>query len=55
MKASIYLGTQGWIYEGWMGPFYPPGTSKKETLKLYSKVFNTVEIDSTFYAIPAEN
>ena len=49
----IYIGTQGWNYEGWEGPFYPRGTSKKEMLVLYSKVFNTVEIDSTFYAIPA--
>ena len=49
----IYIGTQGWNYDGWVGPFYPRGTAKKEMLTLYSKVFNTVEIDSTFYAIPA--
>lgn len=49
----IYIGTQGWNYEGWLGPFYPRKTSKKDFLALYSKVFNTVEIDSTFYAIPA--
>lgn len=55
MKASIYLGTQGWIYEGWEGSFYPRRTSSKEMLKLYSRIFNTVEIDSTFYAIPARN
>jgi uncharacterized protein YecE (DUF72 family) len=55
VKASIYLGTQGWIYEGWEGPFYPRKTSPKEMLRLYSRIFNTVEIDSTFYAIPAKN
>jgi uncharacterized protein YecE (DUF72 family) len=54
MKAKVYIGTQGWNYEGWVGPFYPSGTRKKEMLGLYSKVFNTVEIDSTFYAIPSE-
>jgi uncharacterized protein YecE (DUF72 family) len=55
MTAKILLGTQGWNYDGWVGPFYPPKTSKQEMLRLYSKVFNTVEIDSTFYAIPAES
>lgn len=53
IDKKIYIGTQGWNYEGWTGPFYPRGTAKKEMLGLYSRVFNTVEIDSTFYAIPA--
>jgi uncharacterized protein YecE (DUF72 family) len=55
VKALIYIGTQGWIYEGWEGPFYPRKTSSKDMLRLYSRIFNTVEIDSTFYAIPAKN
>ena len=55
MTARILLGTQGWNYDGWVGPFYPPKTPKQEMLRLYSKIFNTVEIDSTFYAIPAES
>src|SRR5215216_3711060 len=55
MTASIHIGTQGWNYDGWLGAFYPAGTSKQEMLRLYAKVFDTVEIDSTFYAVPAEN
>lgn len=55
MSASIYIGTQGWNYDGWVGSFYPRGTTKKEMLSLYAKIFDTIEIDSTFYAIPAEN
>jgi uncharacterized protein YecE (DUF72 family) len=55
MSAKIHIGTQGWNYDGWVGPFYPPGTSKADMLRLYSKIFDTVEIDSTFYAIPTEN
>lgn len=55
MSAEIRIGTQGWNYDGWLRSFYPPKTSAKEMLSLYAKVFNTVEIDSTFYAIPAEN
>lgn len=49
----IFIGTQGWNYDGWEGAFYPPKSSKKELLGLYSRVFDTVEIDSSFYAIPA--
>jgi uncharacterized protein YecE (DUF72 family) len=55
MATEIFIGTQGWNYEGWDGAFYPRGVTNKETLSLYAKVFNTVEIDSTFYAIPPEN
>ncbi len=55
MAAGIYIGTQGWNYEGWKGAFYPRGTTNKEMLSLYSKVFDTVEIDSTFYATPSEH
>jgi uncharacterized protein YecE (DUF72 family) len=55
MGAKILLGTQGWNYDGWVGPFYPRGTSKQDMLRSYSRIFNTVEIDSTFYAIPAQS
>jgi uncharacterized protein YecE (DUF72 family) len=55
MATKFFLGTQGWNYEGWAGPFYPRGVTSKELLGLYSKIFNTVEIDSTFYAIPSAN
>jgi uncharacterized protein YecE (DUF72 family) len=55
MSAKIRIGTQGWNYDGWLGSFYPRKTSAKEMLSLYAKIFDTVEIDSTFYAIPAEN
>ena len=55
MAPEIHIGTQGWNYDGWVGSFYPPKTSSKETLSLYAKIFDTVEIDSTFYAIPPEH
>ena len=54
MSAEIHIGTQGWNYDGWVGSFYPPRTTAKETLSLYAKIFDTVEVDSTFYAIPPE-
>jgi uncharacterized protein YecE (DUF72 family) len=50
---SIRLGTQGWNYDAWVGPFYPIGTRAASYLSLYSRAFETVEVDSTFYAIPS--
>ena len=49
--GKIYVGTSGWSYpngEGtWNGYFYPPGT--KNELEYYSRFFNTVEVNSSFY------
>jgi uncharacterized protein YecE (DUF72 family) len=53
MPGRIRLGTQGWNYDAWIGPFYPPGTRVAEYLSIYSRAFDTVEVDSTFYATPA--
>jgi uncharacterized protein YecE (DUF72 family) len=50
--GEIHLGTSGWSYKEWEGPFYPKGEKKK--LTYYSKFFDTVEIDSTFYAYPSK-
>lgn len=52
MPASIRLGTQGWNYDAWVGPFYPEGTKAVDFLNVYSRAFDTVEVDSTFYAVP---
>jgi uncharacterized protein YecE (DUF72 family) len=51
--SPIRLGTQGWNYDAWVGPFYPEGTRAVDYLSLYARAFDTVEVDSTFYAIPA--
>ena len=51
---AIRLGTQGWNYDAWVGPFYPSGTRAGEFLATYARAFDTVEVDSTFYAVPAE-
>lgn len=45
----------GWSYPFWVDNFYSRGTQQKEFLQYYSKKFNTVEIDSTFYRIPSLN
>lgn len=51
-EARIRLGTQGWGWSHWVGRFYPPDTRPEEYLAFYSRVFDTVEIDTTFYGIP---
>jgi len=53
MSNDIRIGTQGWNYDAWVGPFYPPGTRPADYLPVYARAFSTVEVDSTFYAIPA--
>ena len=47
-----YLGTIGFSYKDWLGSFYPTGTSQRGYLSYYSKVFNAVELNTTFYSIP---
>jgi len=52
--ATLRLGTQGWNYPAWVGPLYPLGTPQSDWLRVYGRAFSTVEVDSTFYAVPAE-
>lgn len=50
--SNVYLGTSGWSYTDWVGPFFPPGTPSTRYLQVYATVFRSVEIDSTFYRVP---
>src|SRR2546426_448363 len=52
LAAKLRIGCSGWGYDDWLGGFYPPKTPKSDYLKLYSSVFNTVEVDSSFYRTP---
>ena len=56
----IQIGCQGWNYDGWVTPpagsspvFYPSATRAADMLTLYARAFETVEVDSTFYAVPS--
>jgi uncharacterized protein YecE (DUF72 family) len=49
---NLLLGTQGFSYSSWVGPFYPKGTKAGEYLSEYAKRLNTVELDTTFYQTP---
>jgi len=60
-KSKIQIGCQGWNYDDWTTKadgatvFYPRGTRSNQMLETYAKVFDTIEVDSTFYAIPASS
>ncbi|MBI2831072.1 MAG: DUF72 domain-containing protein [Chloroflexi bacterium] len=53
-QAQVYVGTSGWSYPGgegtWTGHFYPKG--RVDELEYYSRFFNAVELNSSFYAPP---
>ncbi len=48
----VYIGTSGWHYKHWVGPFYPPKTPAKAYLDIYRERFSTVEINNSFYHLP---
>ncbi len=48
----IRLGTSGFSYDDWIGPFYPPGLPKGEWLSYYAAEFDTVELNVSYYRIP---
>ena len=47
-----HLGTMGFSYKDWNSVFYPDGLAPRDYLNHYSQVFDTVELDSTFYGTP---
>ena len=51
---KVLIGTSGWGYDEWVGPFYPKSLTKKDFLLYYSTVFYTNEINTTFYNIPSK-
>ncbi len=50
--AKISVGCAGWDYKDWIGPFYPKKLKREDHLNFYSKIFNIVEINNTFYNVP---
>jgi len=50
--VALHIGTCGFSYRDWVGPFYPAGIKSLEMLPYYAQRFGCVEIDSTYYAIP---
>lgn len=53
MASKILVGTSGWGYDEWIGPFYPKSLRQEDFLLFYSEVFYTNEINTTFYNVPS--
>ena len=51
---KIWIGCAGWAYPDWAGSFYPPDMPRKDWLKYYASVFNSVELNYSFYHLPLE-
>ncbi|HAZ27485.1 TPA: DUF72 domain-containing protein [Candidatus Acetothermia bacterium] len=49
----LRVGTSGYSFADWVGPIYPPALPQKEWLSYYAREFDTVEINSTYYRVPA--
>lgn len=54
-SAKYFIGTSGWQYKDWNQRFYPKEITGKRQLSYYSNIFNSVEINSTFYRMPKES
>jgi uncharacterized protein YecE (DUF72 family) len=54
VAGTLYLGTSGFAYDEWKGPFYPPELRQRDMLPFYASRFGSVEINYTFRQQPAE-
>jgi uncharacterized protein YecE (DUF72 family) len=48
----VLIGTSGWQYRHWRGPFYPPDLPQRRWLEHYAQCFDTVEVNNAFYRLP---
>ena len=48
----VHIGTSGYSYDDWVGPFYPLGLAKSRFLDHYAKHFGCVEVNYTYYRMP---
>jgi uncharacterized protein YecE (DUF72 family) len=52
-RDGIWIGTSGWTYPDWRGPFYPTEVPKKNWLRWYADQFRTTEVNGSFYRTPS--
>ena len=48
----VHVGCSGWVYKDWKGELYPEDLPQRRWLERYAEVFETVEINNTFYRLP---
>lgn len=50
--SELRIGTSGWSYASWRGPFFPKDVRVKDHLAFYATRFNTTELNAPFYRTP---
>ncbi len=51
--AKAHIGTSGWHYKHWRGPYYPASVPPRAMLDYYARDFETVELNNSFYRLPS--
>jgi uncharacterized protein YecE (DUF72 family) len=52
-RRGIWIGTSGWTYADWRGPFYRAAVPKRKWLRWYAEQFATTEVNRSFYRTPS--
>lgn len=52
-SGKIRVGCSGWVYKDWRGTVYPAAFPQREWFAHYASLFDSVEINATFYRLPA--
>ena len=55
MAKPVHIGCSGWNYRDWRGPVYPEKLPARQWLECYGELFDTVEINNTFYRLPSRS
>jgi uncharacterized protein YecE (DUF72 family) len=52
LEDKLWIGASGYLYDDWVGSFYPKGLPKQDYLRFYASKFPVVEVNATYYRIP---
>jgi uncharacterized protein YecE (DUF72 family) len=55
MAKPVHIGCSGWNYRDWRGAIYPEGLPARRWLERYAELFDTVEVNNTFYRLPTRS
>jgi uncharacterized protein YecE (DUF72 family) len=55
MSKPVHVGCSGWNYRDWRGVVYPEGLPARRWLERYAELFDTVEVNNTFYRLPSQS
>jgi uncharacterized protein YecE (DUF72 family) len=55
VSGKLRVGCSGWVYRDWRGVVYPDDLPARQWFDFYSAMFDTVEINNTFYRLPPES